>query len=213
VPADESLVEELVWSMEQGVDVAYARQLATLHDGVLETYTRLFNYPEKSEVRTKADIARLGIKAFFCSNVCAMYRRDRYEELGGFIRKAIFNEDMIFASEVLKSGGSIAYCAEAKVYHSHSYTWTEQFHRNFDLGVSQADNPRAFRAVSSEKEGVRYVTEMLRFLWGQRYYPEMVDFIGESMCKYAGYLLGKHYRWLPEELVLQCTMNQSYWKA
>lgn len=211
VPADEGLIEELLWSMEQGASVAYARQLAGLHAGVLETYTRLFNYPETSHVRTKADIETYGIKAFFCSNVCAMYRRDIYEELDGFPRKAIFNEDMIFASKVLQSGGSIAYCAEAKVYHSHSYTWSEQFRRNFDLGVSQADNPQVFKKVRSEKEGIRLVMDMIRFLWNQHYYMEIVDFVGETVFKYAGYLLGKQYRLLPKELVLKCTMNKSYW--
>lgn len=212
VPADEGLIEELLRFMGQGVDVAYARQLAGLHAGVLETYARIFNYPEKSQIRTKADIEKLGVKAFFCSNVCAMYRRTVYEELGGFPRRAIFNEDMVFASKVLQSGGKVAYCAEAKVYHSHSYTWSEQFHRNFDLGVSQADNPQTFKKVRSEKEGVRFVTEMLRFLWNQHYYMEIVDFLGETMFKYAGYLLGKNYRLLPKELILKCTMNLSYWK-
>lgn len=36
-------------------------------------------------------------KTFFCSNVCAMYRRSIYEKLGGFVKHTIFNEDMIFA--------------------------------------------------------------------------------------------------------------------
>lgn len=212
VPAGEDLIEELLRSMGQGADIAYARQLARLHAGVLETYTRIFNYPEKSQFRTKADIEKLGIKAFFCSNVCAMYRRSVYVELGGFPRKAIFNEDMVFAFQVLQSGGKVAYCAEAKVYHSHNYTWDEQFHRNFDLGVSQADNPQVFRKIRSEKEGARFVTEMLRFLWNQHYYMEIVDFLGETMFKYAGYLLGKNHRLLPKELVLRCTMNPSYWE-
>lgn len=211
VPADEMLLEELLWAMEDGVGVAYARQMAPLSAGVLETYTRLFNYPAQSAVRTKADIPRLGIKTFFCSNVCAMYRRDVYEEQGGFIRRTIFNEDMIFASGLIRNGGSVAYCAKAKVYHSHHYTWGEQFHRNFDLGVSQADNPKAFKAVRSEKEGVRFVSDTIRFLWDQHYYMEIVDFIGESAFKYAGYLAGKNYRFLPKDAVLWCTMNKAYW--
>lgn len=212
VPADSVLIEELLWSMEQGVEVSFARQLAAPSAGVLECYTRLFQYPNVSGVRTKEDIERLGIKAFFCSNVCAMYRRDRFNELGGFVRKTIFNEDMIYASKVLQHGGSVAYCAKAKVYHSHSYTWKEQFHRNFDLGVSQAEYSACFSKVSSETEGIRFAKSMLCFLWSQKYYMEIVDFIGECAFKYAGYLLGKHFRWLPKEWILCCTSNQEYWK-
>lgn len=210
VPADDNLIEELLWSMERGAGVAYARQMTPQGAGVLETYTRLFNYPSVSNVHTKADIATLGIKAFFCSNVCAMYRKDLYLELGGFVRKTIFNEDMIYAYKLLNAEGSIAYCAEAKVYHSHNYTWVQQFKRNFDLGVSQADHPEVFRKVSSESEGVHLVKQTLGYLWNQKYYTEIADFICECTFKYAGYFLGKHYRMLPMSLVKKCTMNQSY---
>lgn len=210
VPADENLIEALLCSLEQGAGVAYARQMTTPEAGILETYTRLFNYPSTSAVHTEEDIKRIGIKAFFCSNVCAMYRKELYEELGGFVQKTIFNEDMIFANKLLKTGNSVAYCAEAKVYHSHSYTWGQQFKRNFDLGVSQAEHPGVFRKVKSEAEGIRMVKQTIGYLWNQKYYLEIIDFIGESMFKYAGYLLGKNYRMLPKELVLSCTMNQSY---
>ena len=34
--------------------------------------------------------------------MCAAYRRDIYEELGGFIKHTIFNEDMIYAAGAVK---------------------------------------------------------------------------------------------------------------
>ena len=49
-------------------------------------------------MKTLEDLEGMGVKAFFCSNVCAAYRRDIYDELGGFVRRAIFNEDMIYAA-------------------------------------------------------------------------------------------------------------------
>ena len=99
----------------------------------------------------------MGIKTYFCSNVCAMYRRDVFRELGGFEKHTIFNEDMIFAARAVKAGWRIAYAADARVYHSHDYTAKEQFHRNFDNGVSQAQHPEIFAGVSSESEGVKLV--------------------------------------------------------
>lgn len=74
--------------------MAYARQLPKSDCHIVEQYTRQFNYPEQSCVKTKADIPTLGIKTFFCSDVCAAYRRDLFEELGGFESPVIFNEDM-----------------------------------------------------------------------------------------------------------------------
>ena len=76
VPADEHLIEELVKAFAQrgpegeAVIMAYARQLPDKDCALAERYTRSFNYPEESCVKTKADLKRLGIKTFFASNVC-----------------------------------------------------------------------------------------------------------------------------------------------
>lgn len=73
VPADEYLVERLVEALsvkrEDPVAVAYARQLPDKDCRVIERYTRSFNYPDKSFIKTEADLPRLGIKTYFCSNV------------------------------------------------------------------------------------------------------------------------------------------------
>ena len=137
VPKNEFLIEKLVESFtDTMVAAAYARQLADESAKTTEAYTRIFNYPDKGFVKSKEDIKRLGIKTYFCSNVCAMYRREVYESLGGFVTRTIFNEDMIYAAKAIDANYKIAYVADALVIHSHNYTIEEQFHRNFDLGVS-----------------------------------------------------------------------------
>ena len=55
--------------------------------------------------------------------------KDIYQKMGGFIRKAIFNEDMIYAGRLIQEGYGIAYAADAKVIHSHNYSCMQQFHR------------------------------------------------------------------------------------
>lgn len=67
-------------------------------------------------MKSSADLERLGIKTYFCSNVCAAYCREIYCELGGFESGTIFNEDMIYAAKLIKSGYSIAYCAKPGSY-------------------------------------------------------------------------------------------------
>ena len=141
MPKDDRLIEKLVEPLQGEVAVAYARQLPREDSTPVESYTREFNYPAKSRIKSAADLDSLGIKTFFCSNVCAAYRREIYEELGGFVRHTIFNEDMIYAAKAVEAGYSVAYAADAQVVHSHNYTNGQQFHRNFDLGVSQAEHP------------------------------------------------------------------------
>lgn len=212
IPADYELVEKLVKALEQeGVASAYARQLPKADCGIIESYTRVFNYPEESRVKSHEDLEKLGIKTYFCSNVCCAYRRDVYDELGGFIRHTIFNEDMIYAAKVIQSGYKIAYVADAKVLHSHNYTCKQQFKRNFDLGVSQADHPEVFANVPSEGEGIRSMKATAAYLKSIKKGKLIPKLIVQSGCKYMGYLLGKNYGKLPKKLVLACTMSKEYW--
>lgn len=44
----------------------------------------------------------------------------------------------------MKNGYAVEYCAKARVYHSHNYSFREQFRRNFDMGVSQKDYEEVF---------------------------------------------------------------------
>ena len=212
LPADEKMVEELMdMLVKEKVAAAYARQLPRKGSSILEEYTRGFNYPEESRVKSQTDIKELGIKAYFCSNVCAAYNRQTYDLLGGFLRKTIFNEDMIYAAKAIQQGYQIVYQARARVIHSHSYTGWQQFTRNFDLGVSQADHPEIFDHVPSEKEGKKLIKGMAGFLWRERKIWWMFPFIYESGCKLIGYRLGKNYKKLPKGLIRVCSMNQNYW--
>ncbi|MDY4670659.1 MAG: glycosyltransferase [Oliverpabstia sp.] len=214
VPENENLVEELVKAMEQEKDVraAYARQLPTEDCRLMERYTREFNYPEQSCIKRQSDLEKMGIKTYFCSNVCAMYRRDTYLELGGFVKKTIFNEDMIFAGKLIQSGWAIAYASQARVIHSHNYSALQQFHRNFDLAVSQADHPEVFEGVRSEGEGIRLVKKTAGWLCSQGKPWLVLNLIWNSGWKYLGYLLGKRYKHLPGWMIRFCTSQKKYWK-
>lgn len=178
----------------------------------MEQYTRKFNYPEESRVKWLADLPELGIKTYFCSNVCAMYRRELYLQLGGFVQKAIFNEDMIFAGELIQKGYGVAYAAEAKVVHSHNYSAIQQFHRNFDLAVSQADHPEVFAGIQSEGEGIRLVKKTAGWFCRQGKPWMVIQLVWQSGWKYLGYLLGKRYQKLPKWVIPRCTMNPKYWE-
>lgn len=213
MPVDDKLLRELYRPFAEGqVCASYARQIPRPDCSVLERYTRRFNYGEQSVIKTAKDLPVLGIKTFFCSNVCAMYRRSEYEALGGFERKTIFNEDMIFAGKLIQHGKAVAYCADARVVHSHNYSSLQQFHRNFDIGVSQAEHPEVFASVKSESEGLKMVRQTAAWLvkTGKPYLlPKLVT---QSAAKYLGYRLGKRYASLPPRIVKRCTMSPSYWE-
>lgn len=214
MPADRELLAELLKALEQDENIAaaYARQLPNAECSFVERYTRAFNYPDRSVVKTKEDMDQYGVKTFFCSNVCAAYKKDIYQKQGGFVRRTIFNEDMIYAGGLIQAGYGIAYAAEAKVIHSHNYNCMQQFHRNFDLGVSQAEHPEIFEGVPSEGEGMRLVKKTLSHLVRSGKIWLIPGFVLQCAGKYAGYLAGKNFRRLPKKFVLWCTMSPNYWK-
>ena len=214
MPADRELLAELLKALDQeeNIAAAYARQLPNAECSFVERYTRAFNYPDTSLVKTKADLDKYGIKTFFCSNVCAAYKKDIYEKQGGFVRHTIFNEDMIYVGGLIQAGYGIAYAAEARVIHSHNYNCMQQFHRNFDLGVSQAEHPEIFEGVPSEGEGMRLVKKTLAYLIHSGRIWLIPGFVLQCAGKYAGYLAGKNFRKLPKKFILWCTMSPNYWK-
>jgi len=230
VPVDDRLLEVLVRAVTDGsagadendgkhfrndavtVAAAYARQLPNEDCWAVERYIREFNYPEGSELRTAKDIPIRGIKAFCNSNVCSAYRRDVFDRLGGFAEKTIFNEDMLFGATAILGGYGVGYAADSKVYHSHNLGLSDQFHRNFDNAVSQAEHPEVFAAVSSEKEGMKLVKYCLsRMREDGRLYLAPY-FMLNCACRYAGFFLGKRFRKLPGWLVRACSLNKRYWK-
>lgn len=214
VPADDRLLEKLLEGfIDKTVGAVYARQLPASDCETIERFTRAFNYPENSCVKSKEDLPKLGIKTYFCSNVCAAYRREIYEEMGGFERKTIFNEDMIMAGHMIQNGYRIVYAADAKVIHSHNYSAIQQLRRNFDLAVSQADHPEIFSGIRSEGEGMRLVKKTAGYLLRTGKVWLLFPLIWKSGFKYIGYRMGKNYRKLPKRLVLKLSMNPRYWSV
>lgn len=214
VPADDKLIENLIRPLsDDKVAASYARQLPKEGASRREQITREFNYPDVSVLKSSKDYDRLGIKTFFCSNVCCAYSRRIYDKLGGFVTRAIFNEDMIYAGQAVKQGYMISYTAKAVVYHSHDYGAIEQFRRNVDLGISQADHPEVFDGFRSETEGVRMVKMVItRLIKGGRWY-EVVPYVWISAWKLMGYRMGKSYKKLPLALVKACSTNPDYLSA
>ena len=230
VPENERLIECLLAQFTENADsddsegdnsdrknsgkvaVAYGRQLAADNSSLAEKFTRGYNYPDEDRIKTVDDIEKIGIKAFFCSNVCAMYKRDVFIKLGCFVNRAVFNEDMVFANKLLKNGYYIAYASKATVIHTHEYTGKQQFKRNFDLAVSQKMNPQAFEGISSESEGVKYVIAAFKYFCNNKKPLLIIPFGINCVYKYLGYRKGKKYESLSMKEILRCTSNKTFFE-
>ncbi len=213
LPKNRYLIANLLKHFENDeIALAYAKQSPVKGCNIVEQYTRGFNYPDEDMIKSKEDLDVLGIKTYFCSDVCAMYSKALYDKVGGFPTKTIFNEDGIFAARAIDMGFKIAYASDAVVIHSHNYTILQQFSRNFDLGVSHKEFADVFGKVKSEDEGIKLVTKTVRYLLDSGHWYLIPSLILHSGAKFLGYRLGKQYRLLPDELVVRLSMNKNYWK-
>lgn len=212
-PKDDRLFSNLISAFnDEEVAISYARQETDEKAGEIERYTREFNYPDRDRIKTSEDIKSLGIKAWFCSDVCAAYRKSIYNEAGGFVKRTVFNEDMLMAAKVMEMGYKVVYKADARVIHYHEYGLWQQFSRNFDLGASHREYREVFEKVSSYKEGGRLVKDTAKHLLKVGKFYLIPKLVLHSAAKLLGYKLGKKYDKLPKKLVLKFCMNKEYFK-
>jgi len=198
IPADIYFLEELTRPIREGWAVAsYARQIPYSNATPLEVFARVFNYPNKSHVKTIEDISRLKIKTFFFSNVASSVSRDAFISIGGFSDHVIVNEDMLLCAKLLQAGHTVAYQAEARVYHSHNYTLKQLFKRYVDIGIFMAQAERYIQGTKVYTEGIRFAVMQMEYLFRQGKIDWIPRCTIECALKYFAYQTGIHSQSLP----------------
>lgn len=193
------------------VGAAYGRQLPRKTAGAIEGHSRVFNYPGQSRINSLEDAKELGIKTAFISNSFSAYRRVVLMEVGGFPENTILNEDTYVAAKMLLNGWKVAYCSDAEVYHSHDYSYLEEFRRYFDIGVFHSREPWFRNELGhAEGEGVRYVKSELTYLLTRN--PLLIpSAVFRTVFKFVGYKLGLNEGKLSSRLKYYCSMHKHYW--
>lgn len=191
LPRDERYIENLLSPFaNENIAAVSGRQVAYPDADAAETLVRQFNYPPQSRTWSKQDIETLGVKAYFFSDACAAYRRDAYEQAGGFDCPIATNEDMLMAAKLLHSGWSLSYCAEAAVYHSHHFSLGEEYRRNVKIGTVMSRYRERLKGAASGQEGVRMVRFVLGGLIKQKKYGAIPRFVLSCAARLVGYKMG-----------------------
>ena len=192
IPKDAYLVENLIRPLENlSVVAVTGRQLAKTDASPMEKLIREFNYPPYGHIRSKDDVEKLGIKAFFFSDVCAAYRKEIYLQLGGFECPITTNEDMFYAAKVLQSGYKIAYASDAVVYHSHNFSLKEQYQRNYIQGYEIEKHKELLENVKLEGEGIKLVVYVIKGLFRRGKVFSIVRFGFDCCARMLGNKMGK----------------------
>jgi rhamnosyltransferase len=197
---------------DPNVAAAFGRQLPRPEAGPIEAHARFFNYPAQSSVRTLASREVLGFKAIFLSNSFAAYRREALLSVGGFPANVIFGEDTIIAAKLLLAGRKIAYASDATAYHSHCYTWRQEFKRYFDIGVLHSREGWLLDEFGgASREGHRFIASELAHLWHAHRWLVPSALI-RSALKFGGYRLGKIESKISLKWKRRLSMHPGFWK-
>jgi rhamnosyltransferase len=215
IPADGEAFAALLDALARNplAGAAFGRQLPHHDAGLAAIHARTFNYPPQSVTRTRDDLARLGVRATFCSNSFAAYRRSALANAGYFPERQIFGEDAALCARLLAAGWEVEYVAEARVHHSHDYSVREEVARYFDLGVFHATD-RQYRALvgSAGGEGMRFVRGELAFFRAHRGVRTWPGLIARNGMRWLGYQLGRRQRLLPRPFRMKLGMNKGFWQ-
>lgn len=192
VPANGAFVEKLIAPIleDPSIAISSGRQLPKADARRYEQLVRAFNYTGESNVRSKDDVPRLGIKAYFATDVCAAYRRSTYLELGGFGRTDM-SEDMLMAAKAVNAGWRVAYAADAEVYHSHNLTPRQQYERNFAIGRFLERNADLLSCASEVGEGGRLARDVAATLVKEGNIFELLAFAADCAARLAGNRAGR----------------------
>ena len=213
LPYDEYCLERILMVFKnKNVAAAYGRQLSYPETNLFGKHLRLFNYPDKTEFRNKDDIGKYGVKTAQLSNSFSAYRKSLLLEQGNFKDGLILGEDVYIGAKFILAGYTLAYVAEAKVYHSHSYTILEEFKRYFDIGVfHQCEKWILSSLGKAQGEEARYVKSELGFLLKNNAWYLVPEWLIRNGMKFLGYKLGQNYEKLPISLVKRLSMHSRWW--
>lgn len=182
--SDVHAVKNLAECIDENVIHAFSRQL-TKSKGI-EKYTRQKNYPKESYIMSAKDIEKEQIKAFYSSDACAAYNRNKFIELGGFDGKIFkVSEDMYYCRKALLAGYSIKYCAESIVTHSHKLTLKQLYKRYYDIGLFFAQNPE-FKQYKSTDSGLKLAFYILKHALKHFDIPVLIRWFPDMLARYLG---------------------------
>jgi len=170
-------------------DACYSRQLTKFDN--IEKYTRESNYPDKSIIKTKDDIEKLGLKTFFFSDASSAVNTKVFKKLNGYDGKNLpINEDMYFAYKLIMNGYKIKYCADSVCYHSHNFKLKELYDRykltgRFFKENSYIDN------FGTNKSGGGLAKFILKRAIKDKNIKVLIRFVPDMAARYIGMKAGK----------------------
>lgn len=214
MPVGKEIISKLLKPFENDplMAVTYARQVSVESAHEFEKFIRKTYFPENSEIHSDKDSAISKKQLYMNSNVCAMYRRDLFVQLGGFLNHVIMGEDVLFASKVINEGYKVGYVADAVIVHTREADEKLYLHKAFDFGVSVAKHPEVYDAFEEKEEMKQLEKRIMAHLRRNGTSSETLLFSRLSRAKRKGFAKGLKYKRLSRNDIMKYSANSEYWR-
>ena len=182
---------------DRNMAAVFGRQIPYKESSISERFSYLMAYPDCDRIIKKDDIQRFSAGHLLYSNVNGAIKKELLLRFP-FDEKVVMSEDHWWAKDILGAGYKICYLRGAAVYHSHNYSLSQLFCRNFTSGYSL----RGFGGLGlaeSIKQGTSYIKKEISYL-GYLRSLSILNILGIFVyegVRVTGFLLGKKGGLLP----------------
>lgn len=198
VPTGKSWLKHLIAPLlaDSSVGAAFGRQMPNSHTNPVNSFRIKWLYGSGYSLKDSASEYEFPRKMFSFSDVNAVARRELLLQFP-FREDLSFCEDVYLAKQLISSGYKIAYCPDASVSHGHNHSIPVIFSRYFDIAVAYKKIGILEDTKRVENEGIRYISEELRYLASGGHWIWIPYALLSSLAKYSGFKTGCAENFLP----------------
>jgi len=199
-PVNQEWLSNLVSPILDGVaDVTYGNQVAYPEAKPPDKFFYKYLYPDNSiklsEKNTESK-SEFYLDNIFLSDVCSAISRDVWNNFQ-FRDSVAMSEDKDFAYRVASEGYTINYCPDAKVFHSHNYSFRSLFRRRYKDG-------KAFSKIAEQSpdtfvsKGMAYILNEYKYLIQNGKIEWIPYTVLYDAIYFLAFTLGEYHTYIPE---------------
>ena len=214
VPNSPDVLEKLLKAINSDEEIALSYACQVLCDEAPEMFkfVKRFYFSQDSYVRSIKDFDNYGWTTFMCSNLCALYRRDIFDKLGGFSNHVICNEDVLYAAKALKEGYKVAYVSDAVVTDYKVLTEDDVQRLSFDKAVSFAKHPELFDISAIRDESKKLDKMTVAHLKRSGFKIDLFMHKKYARALKKGFSKGVKYKKISMYDMKKYSANPEYWR-
>lgn len=186
-----NLIEFILENPNMGV--ARGKQEVDMTKGnIFEYHARLSNYGNEKQIFSRKDIKKYGIDTIYTSDAFAIYDLEKLSSIDYFGNNIIVSEDMLVAHKLIQNNFQVGYTPNAKVYHTHNYSLSEEFKRYFLIGRFHGKYEELLcKYGKTNSKGIDLVIKEIIFLYKNKKSYKIPEGIIRNVLKFIGFQFGK----------------------